>query len=34
MDAGGIVGASVWWVDVPGSIVDPVNRAASPEIGA
>jgi superfamily II DNA or RNA helicase len=32
MDAGGIVGASVWWVDVPGSIVDPVNRATSREV--
>jgi hypothetical protein len=32
MDAGGIVGASVWWVDVPGTIVDPVNRATSREV--
>jgi superfamily II DNA or RNA helicase len=32
MDAGGIVGASVWWVDVPGSIVEDVNLAASREI--
>jgi superfamily II DNA or RNA helicase len=32
MDAGGIVGASVWWVDVPGSIVDDVNRATSREV--
>jgi hypothetical protein len=32
MDAGGIVGASVWWVDVPGTIVEDVNRATSREV--